>query len=101
MFMKKILSFCLFTLFLSACAGNPPAWWNPNNRYGTVGEETLPVAPAKQAVVVEEEELESVPDTTYEEVTLTPMTDEENENETGASSAQNEDDNLPAPSVLE
>ena len=97
--MKKFFPFCLLALFAAACAGNPPAWWNPNNRYGTVdGVQTQPAA-QKKAVVVEEEEID-LPDTTYEEVTLTPMPDEENENKTGASSAQNEKE-LPLPSVLD
>ena len=99
--MKKLLSCLLLTSFLSACSGNPPAWWNPNNRYGTAdGQNTQPAAdkPAK-ALVITEEEID-LPDVAYEEVTLTPMPDEENENVTGASSAQN-DKSLPLPSVLD
>ena len=102
--MKKFLSFVLLVAFLSACTGNPPAWWNPNNRYGTADAAAAShagqPAPQKQGVVVTEEEIE-LPDTTYEEVTLTPIPDEENENTTGASSAQNEEKNLPVPSVLD
>ncbi len=99
--MKKLFSCLLLTSFLSACSGNPPAWWNPNNRYGTADGTPAVQKPAAKpkAVVVTEEEID-LPDTTYEEVTLTPMPDEENENATGASSAQN-DKNLPAPSVLD
>lgn len=102
--MKQIFSFLVLILLLSACAGNPPAWWNPNNRYGSVDD-------ASTAVVVQpaepkqeepaEQEMDSLPDTTYEEVTLTPMPDEENENATGASSAQSKDENTLVPSVLD
>ena len=101
--MKKIFPFFVLTSFLCACAGNPPAWWNPNNRYGSVDDTATSAvvqqAPQKPAEPTEEE-MDSLPDTTYEEVTLTPMPDEENENTTGAASAQNEE-NLPQPSVLE
>ena len=98
--MKKCFSFIFLSSFICACAGNPPAWWNPNNRYGTAdGSPAAQPAAPKKILVVQEEEID-LPDMTYEEVTLTPMPDEENENITGASAAQN-DENLPQPSVLD
>ena len=98
--MKKFFSFILLASFVSACAGNPPAWWNPNNRYGTADGAQPRQTTNVKAVALQEETLE-LPDSSYEEITLTPMPDEENENKTGASSAQNEEENLPLPSVLD
>ena len=103
--MKKILSFCLLALFMAACAGNPPAWWNPNNRYGAADGTAVQQTPKKQAVPVTDEDIEPLPDAAYEEITLTPMSDEEGENASGAAASQNNaltpDENLPAPSVLD
>ncbi|MBR2081582.1 MAG: membrane lipoprotein lipid attachment site-containing protein [Elusimicrobiaceae bacterium] len=110
--MKKTVSLILLTVALTACAGNPPAWWNPNNRYGTVEENgtvrntgsKVPAAKTR-SVVIKEETIEPLPDSSYEEVTLTPMPDEDDENTTGVSASQNEeltpDNVLPVPSVLE
>ena len=92
-------------MFFSACAGNPPAWWNPQNRYGSADGQTVRPAGQKKTVVVEEEDIEPLPDVTYEEVTLTPMADEEEENKSGAAAGQNDsptpDEKLPVPSVLD
>ena len=103
--MKKIFPLFLLTLFAAACAGNPPAWWNPNNRYGSADGQTVQQAPQKKTIVIKEEDIEPLPDVTYEEVTLTPMPDEEGENSSGAAAGQNQalnpDENLPVPSVLD
>ncbi len=103
--MKKFFSFCLLALFAAACAGNPPAWWNPNNRYGAADAASAQPTTKQKAVVVTEEDIDPLPDTTYEELTLTPMPDEEGENASGAAASQNEaltpDGNLPVPSVLD
>jgi len=86
------------SLFLAACAGNPPAWWNPRNlqagqtpasataRTTSAANRTVP---AKQATVqADREEIIALPDEGYEEMALTPLQDEEQENESGESSAQ-------------
>lgn len=109
--MKRVLILFFALAFLMACAGNPPAWWNPNNRYGTTEDTSKVSSPAKPATqprrsaVVKEESMDPLPDNSYEEITLTPMPDEDNENETGLSASQNEellaDDTLPLPSVLD
>ncbi len=103
--MKKILSLLLLTCFAAACAGSPPTWWNPNNRYGSADGQAAQQAPQQKAAVVKEEDIEPLPDATYEEITLTPMADEEGENISGAAAGQNNaltpDENLPVPSVLD
>lgn len=96
--------------FLGACAGNPPAWWNPNNRYGAAEQTSALTTPKKQvsqdnrSVVVTEENIDPILDDSYEEITLTPMPDEDRENATGVAASQNEellpDGVLPVPSVL-
>ena len=107
--MKKVFSFLFLCVFAAACAGNPPAWWNPGNRYGTAdGSVTISPTPrstTRTPVPVKEEEIDVV-DQSYEEITLTPMPDEDEENDTGVAASQNEeltphDDSLPLPSVLE
>ena len=103
--MKRIFLFALCVLFLGACAGNPPAWWNPGNRYGTT-QGTVKSTPAQRAKPVVEEETLEVVDESYEEITLTPMPDEDEENASGAAASQNEallpdGDPLPLPSVLD
>ena len=122
--MKKLI-FSLFVLsFLTACAGNPPAWWNPGNVYSNTGRQTVSKEkqqpnPAQAGALLEEMEDEptevsiSVSDESYEEMALTPLQDEENEELSGDSSAQSvtptEEDftadssveGLPLPSVLE
>ncbi len=90
---------------MAACAGNPPTWWNPQNRYGSADETAAQQTPKKQAAPVSDEDIEPLPDAAYEEITLTPMADEEGENVSGAAAGQNNaltaDENLPAPSVLD
>ena len=96
--MKKVCVFILTSVFLSACAGNPPAWWNPRNiqpgqTSGQQSQRAVSAAPrgetsSKVPVNMNAEELISVPDEGYEEMALTPLQDEEQENTTGETSSQ-------------
>ena len=90
--MKRTIFLGLFTCFLTACAGNPPAWWNPNNRYG----ESQPKVTVKKAPVVQEQTIDTFADTSYEEEIIAPLPEEE---EVSAQAA--EEKSLPTPSVLE
>ena len=74
-------------VFLSACAGAPPAWWNPSGAYGDA-ELSAPQPAAvrtslSQQVSAEEEEplpleqsIEPAQDS-YEELNLNPLSGEE------------------------
>lgn len=107
--MKKCFSIFLGCLWLAACAGNPPAWWNPTGRSydKTEKQKTVrPVATQNRPPQPMEELDISLQDEAYEEMTLTPLQDEEGENESGDSSAQSivpaEDESfLPPPSILQ
>ena len=127
----KLSIFILSAFILTACAGNPPDWWNPSGIYGNEGEKMA--APdrraeypsfSSQTTAEEEEPAEQNIDPafeTYEEMRLTPlspMQDEVEEEqdlqdlttppqqtapaEQDDSSADDTlDDTLPPPSVLE
>lgn len=93
---------------LAACAGNPPAWWNPGNIYSSQGESTsaTPTAPARATTPSQTttEQTLNLPNEDYEEMALTPLQDEEGENDSGESSAQSIpelEDLLPPPSILD
>lgn len=97
--MKKVISSLFVFVFLTACSGNPPAWWNPGNVYSNIGRQSdsKESQPSKSSSVstssfevMEEpqEESISVADESYEEMALTPLQDEENEQQSGDSSAQ-------------
>lgn len=108
--MKRICLLLSIHLCLIACAGNPPAWWNPRNVQP--GQSTAKQRAASQTAAVSStetanmssEELISVSQEEYEEMQLTPLQDEEQENTTGETSSQimqeNETDLL-LPSVLD
>ena len=112
---KTVFSLAVFSLLVAACAGNPPAWWNPGNAYssGTAAESSRSETsgrvemrtPAQQEVYIPQEvDIAPLPDESYEEMILTPLQDEETENASGESSAQSapsETGLLPPPSVLE
>lgn len=101
--MKQILCVSV-AIFLVACAGNPPAWWNPGNRYGqaeTTQSTQTSSAPARKVIVPQEESIEPLPDSSYEEEAIAPLPEEE---DTPAIIPLEEpalDTTLPAPSVLE
>ncbi len=69
--MKHVVYVLFVISFLSSCAGNPPAWWNPNNRYGTAQGASAPAKPVKKTIV--HEDTIDVADTSYEEEILTPL----------------------------
>lgn len=114
---KNLFLFLALGLLSAACAGNPPAWWNPSNAYSSGSSSARPVqtpsagnitlaAPAQEETFIPQEETIStaLPDESYEEMILTPLQDEETENASGESSAQSspsETGLLPPPSVLE
>jgi hypothetical protein len=98
--MKKVI-FSLFVLsFLTACAGNPPAWWNPGNVYSNMGRQNVSTEKQQRSQPTQEDtsfkEAEETPsevsisvaDESYEEMALAPLQDEENEEVNGESSAQ-------------
>ena len=88
------------SVLVAACAGNPPAWWNPRNLQPgqTAGATTARATSAtgatraasanREPVHMDREELIALPDEGYEEMAHTPLQDEEHEDESGESSAQ-------------
>lgn len=110
--MKKLLLLAPAAFLVCACAGMPPAWWNPGNTYSSTSRQTVSDEKPRERVIapsaIEQlpaEEKISVQDESFEEMILTPLQDEETENETGESSAQSVPQSsgpgLPPPSVLE
>lgn len=118
--MKTIVFCFLVSFFMAACAGNPPAWWNPSNSYNGPSQvrgsapKTVKVAPnnGEQEITPAEENLTPLPDESYEEMILTPLQDEETEDPANKTpqDTQNTMDitpsasmgsMLPPPSVLE
>ncbi len=107
--MKRIYYLICIQVFLIACAGNPPAWWNPRNLQPgqeATAKQRVSSQAAKSAASEEtpselvEESIE-VSNDEYEEMQLTPLQDEEQENATGETSAQVTDDSeMLIPSVL-
>jgi len=97
--MKK--SIFLVCLFLTACAGNPPAWWDPSNRYAPASQ-TQTAAPQKAVTSVsqpqeEEEEIFSFEtDSDYKEMDISP----DEADEISAAQAVGKEGTL-APSILE
>lgn len=110
--MRKILFLTPVAFLLCACAGMPPAWWNPGNTYSSTSRQTVSDEKPRERVItpsaIEQmptEEKIAVQDESFEEMILTPLQDEETENETGEASAQSVPQSvgaeLPPPSVLE
>lgn len=99
--MRYVISLCLLSCLLSACAGNPPAWWNPNNRYGTAENQPVPQKKAaKKQVVVREDTIDTFTEVSYEEEILEPLPEEEEPAAAQVTPAQDSGE-LPSPSVLE
>lgn len=80
--MRKILFFLMIVCWISACAGNPPAWWNPGNVYSNPSKSSVPaptvLAPQptdEPALEEPQEESFSVQEENYEEMTLPPVDD--------------------------
>lgn len=109
--MKKLLLLFPAAFLVCACSGMPPAWWNPGNTYSSTSRQTVSDEKPRERVItpsaieqLPSEEKIAVQDESFEEMILTPLQDEETENETGGSSAQSvppEGNSLPPPSVLE
>ena len=94
--MKRLTVLLFLSVFLAACAGNPPAWWNPANRYGQTATvtQTQPKTPV-QKIVIQEETMDPLPDDSYVEETIVPLPQEPEPETT------EEEPGLPTPSVLE
>lgn len=120
--MKKVFVSLFLGLFLTACAGNPPAWWNPGNTYSSTGRQSVSEekprtpqkTPVERVLPIPTEENISVADESYEEMILTPsaapVEEMPSSAEEGTPSEEPEDafdapvsssDRLPLPSVLE
>ncbi len=79
----------LISMILCACAGTPPAWWNPSGAYGVSMQEKAAPAPVcaddpsftSLITPAEEEPMEQdiapMPDDSYEEMHISPMPDAE------------------------
>ena len=112
---KNIFFLAAVAVLAAACAGNPPAWWNPGNAYSsgaaadpsrseTSGRVEMSTPAQQEVYIPQEVDIAPLPDESYEEMILTPLQDEETENDSGESSAQSaptETTFLPPPSVLE
>lgn len=109
--MKKTVLLGVVSSLLMACAGNPPAWWNPRHmQTGPTDLQKQTVAKQKEAESrrptlaepMDTEELIGVTEESYEEMPLTPLQDEEQENDSGESTSQLMDDPEELiPSILE
>ena len=102
--MKRLCILCFAVMSVAACAGNPPQWWNPGNRYSqqeqTASQQATPAArPA--TTVATEETLDPLPDNSYEEEAITPLPQEDDTPLTQPEAEPALADTLPAPSVLE
>ena len=91
--MKRFFYILAGAVCLTACTTNPPAWWNPGNRYG---QSVQPAAEANKPIratapVIKEEDLETLPDNSYEEELIEIPVEEYTPSP----------DELPAPSVLD
>lgn len=115
--MKKIIFLYICAVLLAACAGNPPAWWNPGNTYSSTSRQSVSdekprthfAAPSPVPAMPAEESI-ALPDESYEEMMLTPLQDEDPETSGAAQTAPAsetaysslaESGVLPPPSVLE
>ena len=120
----RIYSLIAVVFLMSACAGNPPAWWNPSGTYGNTQQQTQTSRSGSSKISQEDEtpveqDIEPALDG-YEEMTLAPIEQqtpvpsaEELAGETLADTSEQaqvpvptgkevlpEDGSLPEPSVL-
>jgi len=84
-----------------ACAGNPPAWWNPGNVYSNTSKSSVSAPTVLTSQPTDEHPLEepqeesfSVQEENYEEMALPPVDDLED-------TEPAEEEPLLQPSVLE
>jgi hypothetical protein len=100
--MKHLLGIFLLSLYLVACAGNPPAWWNPGNRYGQTpaSAQVTDQAAVQKPTVPQEENIDPLPDNSYEEEVIAPLPEEE-DTPTVQPTDEPGVNTLPMPSVLE
>ena len=85
-------------VLMAACAGNPPAWWDPSGVYSKTETATSAATPTVKSVVVHkteeiptEEHIDASQDE-YEEMKLSPLSSVEQQENAPA---------LPEPSLLE
>ena len=103
----SILSVCLLCI---ACAGTPPAWWNPSGKYTNTEsasehsasvKKITPVTYTQQEIPTEEEIEPSLEN--YEEMKLDPLSETEGDDSYPADEPEDTsaEDELPLPSVLQ
>lgn len=87
---------------LAACAGNPPQWWNPANRYSqTQNAPASSGTVVKKTAVIAQEETIELPDNSYEEEVIAPLPEEEDVPVVQPQAEPAFDNGLPMPTVLE
>ncbi len=95
----RLIVLGLFAVLLTACAGNPPEWWNPSGIYNTdktknTSAQSVQSVPSGSSTVQAEDEtpaeqtIDAVWDESYEEMNLEPI-DEKAEAERAISQAAN------------
>jgi len=95
----RLIVLGLFAVLLTACAGNPPEWWNPSGIYNTdktknTSAQSVQSIPSGSSTVQAEDEtpaeqtIDAVWDESYEEMNLEPI-DEKADAERAISQAAN------------
>ena len=109
--MKKLTLTTALFILLCACAGEPPKWWNPSGKYGSVKQEKARPqvqAPLQKAATskpeeIKEEDITPLGDDALEEVDFQPLEDNPLPQETPAepgSAEQSAPKGTLAPSIL-
>lgn len=108
----RLITIFIASILVAACAGNPPAWWNPSGTYGTADNvstaQTAPQIRRTQPIdePPAEQDIEPAFDK-YEEISLSPLEEDENlsadsdDSDATAQIADEDNTSLPLPSVLE